>query len=169
MFLGTLFPLPVVALSRSNVAKNNTEIPDSIRHKSLLTPSDQHQPELVIAPGELRLMTEELESLIGRFQMTLLTADANHSPIDISSSNVIEQILEQKTIGRKQHKQIEGQFAKSYYQNSHQALQLARPVQHDVEEPARSLPHTADHIRTHNSSRARHALLRNLASASRLR
>ncbi|MEM8674632.1 MAG: family 10 glycosylhydrolase [Cyanobacteria bacterium P01_G01_bin.67] len=122
VFIGTLFPLPAVALSIARVANNSTETPGSIKLKPNLSPRYEDRLEPAISPGKLRLMTEELEGLIGRFKVTLLTADANHSQVDISSSAVIEQILEQNTISRKRNKKL---LAKSYYQNSHQALQLA--------------------------------------------
>ncbi len=119
LFTGALFPLPAVAqLADSNI----TPSPDSLQLKSSITSSINYHPQLTISPGKLRLMTQELEGLIGRFKTTLLTADANHSNLDIPTSEVIQQILEQRTIV---HKQNQKQIAKSNYSDSHQALQLA--------------------------------------------
>jgi len=119
LFTGTLFPLPVGALS---VASNIAQSPSTVELKSSVTADIKEKPEPTISPGELRLMNQELEGLIGRFKTTLLTADANHSNLDISTGEAIQQILEQKTIGQKQNPK---QIAKSSYHNSHQALQLA--------------------------------------------
>ncbi|MEM7595261.1 MAG: family 10 glycosylhydrolase, partial [Cyanobacteria bacterium P01_A01_bin.83] len=124
VFLGTLFPLPTIASTRVNEANKATETLEPITPRSDISQGAQYQSKLEIASGELRLMTEELEGLIGRFQMTLLTADANHTRVDLSSSEVVEKILKQETIGNKgDNKSL--QVAKSQYQNSHRALQLA--------------------------------------------
>ena len=119
LFTGALFPLPVIAQS---AASDITPRPDSVQLKSSIAPSINHHPQPTISPGKLRLMTQELEGLIGRFKTTLLTADANHSNLDIPTNEVIQQILEQRTIA---HKQNQKQIAKSNYSDSHQALQLA--------------------------------------------
>ncbi|MEL7407020.1 MAG: family 10 glycosylhydrolase, partial [Cyanobacteria bacterium J06558_2] len=125
VILGTLFSLPVLASSTIKEINKSPEASGSIKLNSDIQQIELQQQEPVIAPDELRLMAEELEGLIARFQMTLLTADANHSRVDISSSKVIERVLKQKTISRKQNKHGEVQLAKSYYRNSHQALQSA--------------------------------------------
>ncbi|MGB5714789.1 MAG: family 10 glycosylhydrolase [Waterburya sp.] len=119
LFTSTLCPLPAVAQS---AASNITPSSDSAKFKSYITPGFNYHLEPTISPGKLRLMTQELEGLIGRFKTTLLTADANHSKLNISTNEVIQQILEQRTIIDKQNQK---QIAKSNYRNSHQALQLA--------------------------------------------
>ena len=119
LFTGALFPLPVVAQSSASDIIPNS---NSVKSKSSITPSINYHSQLTISPGKLRLMTRELEGLIGRFKATLLTADANHSNLDIPTSEVVQQILEQRTIVNKQNPK---QIAKSDYSDSHQALQLA--------------------------------------------
>lgn len=84
-------------------------------------PYFEPRPQKVISPGQIRLMTQELEGLIGRFQTTLLTADAYHSNLEISTQEAIQQTA-QKTITRKQNRKL---ISKSNYQDSHRALQLA--------------------------------------------
>ena len=79
--------------------------------------------EPVISPGKVRLMTEELEGLIGRFETTLLTAEAHQSDISASTGEVIEQILEQPTITSKLNTK---QAAKSQYRDAYRALYRAR-------------------------------------------
>ena len=78
--------------------------------------------EPAISPGEVRLMNRELAGLIGRFKTTLLTADANESKIDLSTSEVIQQLSEPDAIADKANLKL----AKSSYYDSHQALQQAR-------------------------------------------
>lgn len=119
LLTGTLFPLPVVAIPTAN---NLAQSSNSAKFKPSINPDIKHPSELTLSPGEVRLMDQELSGLIGRFKTTLLTADAHHSSLDISTSEVIQQILEQKTIV---HKQNRKQIAKSNYQNSHHALALA--------------------------------------------
>ena len=58
--------------------------------------------EKPISRHEVRSMTEELTGLIGRFETTLLTVNAGHSDIDISTSKVIQQLLTRDTKNYKQ-------------------------------------------------------------------
>lgn len=119
LITSTLFPLSAIAQTAdSNLTQNS----DAVTSKSAINPGVQSPSEPKISPGKLRLMTEELEGLISRFKSTLLTADANYLSQNRSTSEIIQQILEQKTIA---HKQNPKKLAKSNYDNSHQALQLA--------------------------------------------
>ena len=83
----------------------------------------QDRFEPTISYDEVRSMDLELQGLLGRFQATLLTADAYHSGPEISTSELIEQILEQKTVAQKE---VKRRFAKSNYQDAHYALQQAQ-------------------------------------------
>lgn len=120
LFTSTLFPISAIA---QTPASNLTQSSDSVTSKSPINSDIQSPSEPKISPGELRLMTAELEGLISRFKSTLLTADANYRNQDISTSEIIQQILEQRTISYQ--KQNYKKLAKSNYDNSHQALQLA--------------------------------------------
>jgi uncharacterized lipoprotein YddW (UPF0748 family) len=74
---------------------------------------------------EVASMTQELEGLIGRFEATLLTANARQSNINISTSEVIQQLLTRKT--KKNDKQDHKQSLEIDAQNNaNQALQEAR-------------------------------------------
>lgn len=117
----TLFPLTATAFPETN---DVTKESDLIELEPDFSPPFKYPSEPAISPGELRLMTHELEGLIGRFKTTLLTADANHSKMDmdISTSRVIQQVLESRNITRKQNYK---RTAKSNYLDSHQALELA--------------------------------------------
>lgn len=139
----TLFTLPAIATepvsgitkSSDNVAqwskindRDQTFLPilsTSLKHFQSLLPSNLgFHPEPVISPGKVRLMTKELEGLIARFESTLLTADAHHSNIDISTGEVIQQILDKQTVTTT--KQNKKQSVKSDYHNANQALQQAQ-------------------------------------------
>lgn len=119
LLTGSLFPLPVVAMPTAN---NLTQSSDSAKIKPSINSDIESPSELTLSPGEVRLMDQELVGLIGRFKTTLLTADANHTSLDISTSEVIQQIQEQRTIVQKQNRK---QIAKSNYQNSHHTLRSA--------------------------------------------
>ena len=87
-------------------------------------PSDPKlQSEPKISPGEARLMREELEGLIGRFETTLLTAEAQDSNLDISTGEVIRHLLNQQNTAKKQ---VQKPGLKSEYQNAHLALKQAK-------------------------------------------
>ncbi|MCC0176255.1 family 10 glycosylhydrolase [Waterburya agarophytonicola K14] len=139
----TLFSLPVLAkepVSNNNKTleaissqpqKSNT-IPHHLQTQinfnevrgNLPQNGDRKFPwESVISPGEKRLMTQELEGLIGRFETTLLTAEAHHSNINISTVEIIQEILGRSTITRKENNK---QIAKSQYGDAHLALHRAR-------------------------------------------
>ena len=92
------------------------------RSQSFLQDRDRFSSEPTLSNAEIYSMTQELEGLIGRFETTLLTADAHHSNIDISTSKVIEQLLTNKT---KSNKQL-SQKPSSNYPNAHEALKEAR-------------------------------------------
>ena len=93
---------------------NNSTVP----HKT----SSRFYTEPVISPGRVRLMREELEGLIDRFEATLLTAEAGNSDITASTGEVIQQILNNQTITSKQNlKRL-----KSPHRNAHRALYRAK-------------------------------------------
>ena len=79
------------------------------------------QPDIPAA--QIQSMNKELEGLIGRFETTLLTADAYHSNIELSTAEVIQQLLSKQT---KNNKQERKQLVKSDYQDAHRALEQAR-------------------------------------------
>lgn len=109
-------------LSMAAPALNIT--PDSQKNRVIpLTPYNfDYYSEPVISPGEVRLMTKELEGAIARFKSTLLTADANQSQINISTGEVIQQLLKSDAISQKANTKL----AKSNYQKSYRALQIAQ-------------------------------------------
>lgn len=82
-----------------------------------------YKSDLNISATEVRSMRLELEGLIGRFETTLLTADAYHSDIDLSTVEVIQQLLSKKT---KNYQPKEKSLGKSEYRDAHQALEQAR-------------------------------------------
>ena len=119
----TLFP----SLSMAAPGLNTTPVtPDSqsdgVRLLPLTPFNFDYYSEPAISPGEVRLMTRELEGLIARFKATLLTADANQSEINISTSEVIQQLLKPEAIAHKAHTKL----AKFNYQSSHRALEQAQ-------------------------------------------
>ena len=107
-----LFPFPVTA---SDLSRFHTKQESTVR-----TAPARFYPEPKLSPDEVRLMTQELTGLINRFRVTLLTVDARQSNIDLSTEAVVKQLLS-KTRTQKQH----SKHARSKYQNSHLALQLA--------------------------------------------
>ena len=91
--------------------------------QSLLNQSMGFHSEPSLSEAEVQSMAQELQGLIGRFETTLLTADAHHSNIDISTSKVIKQLLSTQT---KSHKQVVQKRLKPDEQDAHQALKEAR-------------------------------------------
>jgi uncharacterized lipoprotein YddW (UPF0748 family) len=47
----------------------------------------------ILTPNEVDAMSRELSGLIGRFESTLLTADANSSKIELSTSKLVKELL----------------------------------------------------------------------------
>ncbi len=92
-------------------------------NQSLFLSNAKPYSESVISPGVVRLMDRELSGLISRFETTLLTADALHSEIDISTVEAVQQVIRQPTITSKQNTK---QTNKSKYRNAHRALHRAR-------------------------------------------
>ena len=90
--------------------------------------SVKFQSEPVLSAQEVRDMTLELEGLIGRFKSTLLTAEANNSDVELSTSQVIQQLLSRKTKGNKQQdkQQIGYSYGYPSHQPAHTALQEAK-------------------------------------------
>ncbi|MGL6342220.1 MAG: glycoside hydrolase family 10 protein, partial [Waterburya sp.] len=125
----TLFALPVIAIEpASNTLPNSHPLiqksePSEELPTSNFLPSLAPISEPVISPREVRLKTQELQGLIDRFETTLLTADAQNSNIEVSTSKVIQQILNKQTITSKQR---DKSLIKSNYHTAHQALQRAR-------------------------------------------
>jgi hypothetical protein len=132
----TLLALPAIAIEpASNLVSNSdpvdqkSEIDEHLPRSNFFPPLEEvpsllsPTPEPVISPGTARLMTQELQGLINRFETTLLTADAQNSNIEISTGKVIQQILNKQTITSKQSNKS---LVKSNYHNAHQALQRAR-------------------------------------------
>ena len=76
-----------------------------------------------LSPGQVRLMTQELEGLIGRFETTLLTADAHHSQLNISTKEVVQQLMERTIVGSKQNYKS---LPKNQYRDAHRALHRAK-------------------------------------------
>ena len=117
--------LSIMLPSLSMAAPTLNITPDSQKNKVsplLLTPFEIYHSEPAISPGEVRLMTRELEGLIARFKATLLTADANQSSeVNISTSEVVRQLIE-PDISHKENTKL----VKSNYQNSQRALELAQ-------------------------------------------
>lgn len=122
---------PQSVANRNTVAENLSPIDKSQpllplwRFEKKESPLEQRngisQPRLTTQ--EIQNMTQELQGLISRFESTLLTADAHQSDLDISTSQVIEELLSQKAQGNKQSPQ---KPTKSVNINSHQALEQAK-------------------------------------------
>ena len=118
----TLFPslsMAAPGLNITPVTPNSQS--DRVRLLPLTPFNFDYYSEPAISPGEVRLMTQELEGLIARFKATLLTADANQSQINISTGEVIQQLVK-PDIAQKAHNKL----AKSNYQSSHRALKQAQ-------------------------------------------
>lgn len=91
--------------------------------QSLLNQSMGFHSEPSLSEAEVQSMTQELQGLIGRFETTLLTADAHHSNTDVSTSQVVKQLLSKQT---KSYKQLIQQAFNPDNQDAHQALKEAR-------------------------------------------
>ena len=91
--------------------------------RSFVSSKFQFRSATAISPGKVRLMSQELEGLIGRFETTLLTARAGDSDVEISTSAVIKQIAEQSTVVSKQNSK---QLAKKQYRDANKTLHKAR-------------------------------------------
>ena len=115
LLTGTILVPSAVALPPANNTRRSNRSLAPFNHKDRFEPA--------VSYDEVRSMESELQGLIGRFQTTLLTADANDSDFNISTGKLIEQILEQKTVTQKN---VKRQFVKSSYQDAHYALEQAR-------------------------------------------
>ncbi|MGD1917702.1 MAG: glycoside hydrolase family 10 protein [Pleurocapsa sp.] len=113
------------AIAKESFLDNSKNIKTLPLPKSKQSSPPQIKPdsELEISSGTARLMTQELERLISRFETTLLTAAALNSNINISTVEVIQEILRQPTITSKQNNK---QVNKSQYGDAHRALYRAR-------------------------------------------
>ena len=76
------------------------------------------------AEEEKAAMIQELQGLIGRFETTLLTADARASQIDSSTTELVEQSLARRSLNSS--KSNEKQITNSSYPQSRQALKKAK-------------------------------------------
>ena len=141
----TLFPgIPTIAAEEILEASQDNIIANENSSKENPLPIDSQQPLLPLwrferqeSPLELRNriskpkltveeiqnMTRELQGLISRFESTLLTADAHANDLDLSTGQVIEQLLSQRAQNSKQTPQKLTKLANS---NSHRALQKAK-------------------------------------------
>lgn len=106
---------------KSVAQAKQTETLDSDRF--LLSSRTKYYSGAKISSGQMRLMIGELERLIGRFETTLFTADALQSDTDLSTVEVVRQILKQPTITSKQNIK---RTNKSPYRDAHKALYRAR-------------------------------------------
>ena len=80
--------------------------------------------KFIISSGQARLMSEELVGLINRFETTLFTAESLDRDLNVSTAEVIQEILERSTITSKQNtKQTNN---KAQYHQAHRALYKAR-------------------------------------------
>ncbi|MEM8722909.1 MAG: family 10 glycosylhydrolase [Cyanobacteria bacterium P01_G01_bin.39] len=99
----------------NHLAKNDQDV--------LLADTVSYSP-IALSSGQVRLMTNELQGLIDRFETTLFTADALDRDIDISTAEVIQGILGKASLTSKQNKSKYSY--KSKYRNAHLALHQAR-------------------------------------------
>ncbi|WP_144053335.1 glycoside hydrolase family 10 protein [Xenococcus sp. PCC 7305] len=129
------------AINRDNI---KTWIADRNNLQENLAPIDNSQPllplwrferqespleqrnrifEPILTTEDIQDMTREFQGLISRFESTLLTADAQESNIELSTSQVIEQSISQRAQGNKKSPQ---KLSKLINHNSHQVLQKAK-------------------------------------------
>ena len=81
------------------------------------------KPKFIISSGQARLMNEELAGLINRFEATLFTAEALERNTNVSTAEIIQEILERPTIkSKKDTKQLD----KAQYERAYRALYKAR-------------------------------------------
>ena len=81
------------------------------------------QPKFKISSGRARLMSRELAGLIDRFETALFTIEADDRNLNISTAEVIQQILKRPTISTKQNAK---QTYKDRYRDAHRALHEAQ-------------------------------------------
>jgi uncharacterized lipoprotein YddW (UPF0748 family) len=75
-----------------------------------------------IADEQIQQMTGELQGLLGRFESSLLTVDAHHSDVDLSTTKTIDRLLSRQI---KENKSTVSESI-SENKNAHQALAKAR-------------------------------------------
>ena len=99
---------------------DNSPIPTTKSHLHL-------SAQKALSPGDIENMSHELNGLIARFESTLLTADANASEIELSTSKLVEQVLNKQAQGNKSLTDLKPiEVTSARYNNAHQALQEAR-------------------------------------------
>jgi uncharacterized lipoprotein YddW (UPF0748 family) len=125
-----IFPSPKKANKptdcRTSVALE--ERSDALTASWQLSPLPAPQPKSTVgfyqeeplSEEEIAKMTGELEGLLGRFESSLLTVDANHSNIDLSTTKTIERLLS------RQVKENKSKSSDSNNSPAHQALAKAR-------------------------------------------
>jgi uncharacterized lipoprotein YddW (UPF0748 family) len=101
-----------------------------------LKPSTSPPPQSYLNPSqsisfglqEKATMIQELEGLIGRFETTLLSADAKASRIDSPTTEVVENLISQRShnITNTKTKSATKSVKKSSYPHAHQALHKAK-------------------------------------------
>ena len=118
---------------RANIVPQNESrpfVPNWQIERSPLPRTQSHlnfPSQTIISPGDLENMSQELNGLIDRFESTLLTADANTSEIDLSTGELVEQLLNKQAQGNKSlsdSKLIA--VTSSRHSNAHEALKEAR-------------------------------------------
>lgn len=112
-----------VAQSQSQPLLSTGELPLTSRLRPF-----RFQSEPVLSAREIEDMTLELKGLIGRFETTLFTAEANYNDVELSTSQVIQQLLTRQTIGNKQNSKqhLDSSYAYAGHQNARQALTKAK-------------------------------------------
>ncbi len=124
----TGFPEQYLISNRESYSQNKHRTwsanPTVTTEQLSLLPSLKFQSEAVLSAQEVKDMALELEGLIGRFASTLLTAEANNSKIELSTSQVIQQLLSRKTKGNKQQnkQQVEYDYGYVSHQPAYKAL-----------------------------------------------
>ena len=83
--------------------------------------------QTAISPSQIENMSQELNSLIARFESTLLTADARESELNLSTSELVDRSLNQQVQSNKSlsTKQLVTS-SRFRHKNAHQALAEAR-------------------------------------------
>lgn len=144
LYLLPLTLLPSSVLVASEVKETNTSAKNKFQHQRLKVNKDANSLKTNIEPKfsplaqsfrllsfldknalqETQSMTEELLGLIGRFETTLLTAEAKASKIDGNSSDIIDKLIKEN--GDYRAKSSQNNLEVSNYSRSHRALKKAK-------------------------------------------
>ncbi len=118
-------PVQEVVQPKSVVPTTNViPQPEAARLPPLTPFNYKEYLEPTISYDEVRSMTQELEGLIGRFKSTLLTANANYDSTDISTGEIIRQILKREISRKENNKDLLRN--KSSFKDANYALQQAQ-------------------------------------------